>query len=243
MHVHAALMAAALLAASASWQPAWGRCPWLVLLMPASTSPPLSPSSPHPIPPSPAARWYKWEGEAGKTYPLLTDGSGARLIVTLGRGGGSGTQIFIRTVNFVQAGVRVRAAVAPRPNSNTWVLSGGREQRQRGGGRGSGYMGVVQSSQTPPPTLHLPFSQLCLENSAAVVCRQALAVPSPSADPRIPLAVCSHCQQPDAGSKCQRHTAWWREGAGNTRQGQHAHGHSHCNTQNGHSDRAARAPR
>jgi hypothetical protein len=81
------------------------------------------PPPPLPAPRSiPGGKWNSFAGQAGKSYTLYTDGSGARLDSTFGAGGLSGKATFIRAVAF-RGNARVTARLAKNAQGK-WVLQG-----------------------------------------------------------------------------------------------------------------------
>ena len=64
-----------------------------------------------------------FKGHVGKPYSIYTDGSGVKLIATMGTGGFNHRDIFIRAIH-VQKGNSSAAAVLQKLG-NTWLLRGG----------------------------------------------------------------------------------------------------------------------
>jgi len=87
-----------------------------------------------------AAAFTNWKGQPGQTYWLLTDGSGARLRVTLGQGGRFGNGVFVRSMEFKQ-GRNAAMGGALTKLGSAWFLTGGRHEAAAGwaGGRVTGF--------------------------------------------------------------------------------------------------------
>ena len=112
----------------------------------------LTPARPRPHAPRPAVRaggkWNSFPGQAGRSYTLYTDGSGARLDSTFGAGGLSGKATFIRAVAFARGKARVTAGLA-KTAQGKWVLQG------EGGSPDAAATAALLPKPRPPSALAL----------------------------------------------------------------------------------------